>query len=195
MGYTRNFEYRVHPRGGQRAGRYAAPTGIALPLGVPVQVDTSVTVGDLGLQPVKLATAATMSGAPIPVPGVHGVLDHEPKGDDGWAGVDPYLTTFSDIDTVPVGKACIVVSGKEVKVALRNTTTATFLNTRSYTGRIMVSQGGGSTPNISVGQFLSPGVGDDTSGYWAVTAVQANAWLVVTKVDSARGEVEARMVF
>jgi hypothetical protein len=194
---TRNFEFRVPPLHGQRSGRFISPnTGTAIVIGAPVIYDanpaaaTVTAATALQLQAVKLAT-----GAQAPVKGLSGVAVYEHKGAESWAGFDPYLTTTSDIDTIPLGKALQVVSGEEVKVAFRNTSDSTFLNTRAYTGKIMVAQGAGSTPNVAVGDFLTPGVGDTTSGFWAKTAIAANAWLIVTKVDTTRGEVEARLAF
>lgn len=197
MSYTRNFEFRIPPEAENRLGRFISPaSGTAIVIGAPVVFDpspsaaTTTAATALGLQPVKLAT-----GPQVPVVGLSGIAVFEYKGQDGWAGDDQLLTTWSDKDTVPLGKALQVVSGRDVKVAFRNTADSTFLNIRAYTGRIMVSDGAGSTPNVAVGDFLSPGVGDNTSGYWAKTAVAANAWLIVTRVDNTRGEVEAQVAF
>lgn len=189
MSYGRNFEFRVPPRSGERSGRYFLDEASAIPIGAPVLVDESGDEDDMGLSPVNLATGAT----PKPAPGMGGiaVYEHAPAA---YAGFDPLLTTYSDVDTVPAGKAVQVVSGTTVKVVFRNTEDETFLQTRDYDGRVMVA-GLGATPTVAVGDFLTPGTGDDTSGYWAETGSAANAWLVVTKVDSDRGEVEARFLF
>lgn len=188
MSYTRNFEFRVPPRSGERSGRFVASAETVI--GAPVKVDTAVDPDSLGLIQVDLAT-----GAQAPVSGLCGVLVYEHKGAEGWAGDDPFLTTYSDKDTAPSGAAVQVVSGDTVKVVLRNTNDVTFLNTREYDGTTMVPEGSGSTPNVNVGQYLTPGVGTRSGGFWAVTATLANAWLVVTFVDDARGEVEARFLF
>lgn len=190
MSYTRNFEFRVAPKSGQRAGRYISPaTGTAIVIGAPVKVNTAAAANDLGLPTVALAT-----GTQVPVPGICGIAVYEYKGSEGWAGHDPFLTTYSDLDTVPLNQALQVVSGDSVKVAFRNTTASTFLNTRTYAGRVMVA-GLGSTSTVAVGDYLTPGLGDDVNGYWGETSVLANAWLVVTRVDLTRGEVEARLLF
>lgn len=188
--YGRNFEFRVPPHGGQRGARYAAPTtGSRLPIGTPIGAVNGAAETALGLRPVELLTAGV-----APKPGVHGILVFELDPGIGVAGEDPFLTTYSDYDTVPLGKAVQMVSGTEVKVVFKNTSDRTFLETRDYTGRTMVA-GVGATPTVAVGDYLHPGPGtDDTSGYWQEGAA-ANAWLVVTKVDSARDEVEARMLF
>jgi hypothetical protein len=160
-----------------------------VPIGAPIAVDDAEDADAMGLQPVALATGATE-----PVSGIHGILVYEHKGADGWAGDDQFLTTYSDKDTAPVGRAVQLTSGSEVKVCFRNTEDTTFLNTRDYAGRVMVA-GLGATPTLAVGDFLTPGTGDDDAGYWTATATRAEAWLVVTKVDAARQEVEARFVY
>lgn len=186
--YGRNFEFRVPPRSGERAGRYYLSGADDIPIGAPVVVDTAGDENDLGLLPVELATGAQ---AP-PANGMGGiaVYEHAPAA---YAGYDAALTTYSDIDTVPAGKAVQVVSGATVKVVLRNTEDETFLNTRDYEGRVFVA-GLGATPTLAVGDFLTPGTGNDNAGYWAESTAE-NGWLVITKVDNDRGEVEARFTF
>lgn len=187
--YGRNFEFRVVPEGGQRGGRYRIPAdaAAAIPLGSPVEVIDGEDVDALGQLPVQLATGAT-----VPVKGRHGILvfEHAPNA---YAGFDRDLTTYSDLDTAPVGQAVQVVSGDMVKVVLRNTEDRLFFNTRSYNGRNMVA-GLGATPTLVSGDYLTPGTGDDDAGYWA-EGTAANAWLVVESVDAARQSVEARFVF
>lgn len=193
MSYGRNFEFRVPPSGGQRSGRFATPAlgsdgaGAEFRIGVPVRGTT--TFNTLGLQQVETAPVATP-----PVSGRYGILvfEHAPAA---FAGDDPFLTTYSDKDTAPNGKAVQVVSGPEIKVVLRNTDDRTFLNTRDYEGKTFV-EGFGATPTVIVGDYLEPNDSPtDTAGWWRETSTRADAWLVVTKVDSARGEVEARMLF
>jgi hypothetical protein len=189
MSYHRNFEFRVSPRGGQRAGRFYVEDATLIGAPVKLAADADPHGHELGLAKVELAT-----GAQAPKPGVSGICVYEFKGADGWAGDDPHLTTFSDKDTVPAGAAVQVVSGDTVKVAFRNTDDVTFLNARNYEGRTMVAELG-ATPAVSVGDYLTPGVGSDAAGYWAKTTDATQAWLVVTGVDPDRGEVEARMLF
>lgn len=189
MNYGRNFEFRVAPERGNRPGRYVNDTGSALVLGTPVAVDTDGGLDELDRQKIEAVTGATE-----PISGIHGIVIAEHIPAEAYAGFDGNLTTYSDIDTLPDGKAGIVVSGDTVKVVLRNTEDRTFLNTRSYSGRTMVA-GLGATPTVAVGDYLTPGTGDDDDGYWAETATLAEAWMVVTSVDTARGEVEARLLF
>lgn len=186
--YGRNFEFRVPPQSGQRAGRYSVPTtGAVIPIGAPVVVTAAAAADGLGMAPVTLATGATN-----PVSGIHGIAVYE-WGPAAFAGDDPDLTTYSDKGYVPLGAAVQVVSGADVKVVLSNTVASTFLINRSYAGRVMVA-GLGATPTLAVGDFLTPGTGDDTSGYWA-EGNATNGWLVIVGVDAARSEVEARFTF
>lgn len=188
MSYGRNFEFRVPPYGGQRGARYALADDVDdLPIGAPVAL-TGDDDGN-GRNLVDSASAATP-----PVSGVHGIAVYE-YAPAAFAGDDPLLTTYSDKDTVPALASVQLVSGDTVKVVLRNTEDRTFLQVREYEGRTMVA-GLGATPTLAVGNFLEPHTSpSDTNGYWQETATKANAWLVITSVDSARGEVEARMMF
>jgi len=187
MAYGRNFEFRVPPNGGQRAGRCAAGSSTIL-IGAPVKATGAED--SKGRLVMNLAT-----GAQAPLPGTCGVAVFEFKGMDGWAGVDPFLTTYSDLDQIPALAGMQVVAGDSVKMCLRNTNNRTFLNTRAYTGRIMIPGIGIATPTVAVGAYITPGVGTDVGGYWATTGTLANAWAVVTKADNVRGEVEARFMF
>jgi hypothetical protein len=188
--YGRNFEFRIPPEAENRPGRYAVPaTGTPLPIGTPiVATPGAAPTAVYGLQPVSPAAPAA-----APLRGMSGILVYE-YGPAAFAGTDPFLTTYSDRDFAPLGAAVQMVSGPEVKVVFNNTVDNQFLSARSYTGRTMVA-GMGATPTIAVGDFLTPGTGNDSAGYWAETANPALAWLVVVHIDVARAEVEARFVF
>ena len=187
--YGRNFEFRIPPEAQNRKGRYCVPsTGDRIPIGAPVTVDAGANTNDLDLAPVSLATGATARAG-----GHKGIVVYE-YGPAAFAGDDPFLTTFSDKDLVPLGAAVQVVNGPEVKVVFTNTVDYLFLNTRTYPGRIMVA-GLGATPTLAVGDFLTPGTGDDTAGYWAETSTEADAWLVIDHIDAGRQEVEATFLF
>lgn len=188
MSYGKNFEFRVHPTSTNRSGRYYLSETSAVVIGAPVVLNADGE-NDLGLAPVELATGSQAA----PKPGKGGILVYE-YAPAAFAGDDPQLVLYSDKDTAPAGAAVQVVNGADVKIVLRNTDDSTFLNTRDYEGRTMVA-GLGATPTLAVGDYLTPGVGNDNSGYWAETGTAANAWLVITKVDAERGEVEARLAF
>lgn len=185
--YGRNFEFRVPPVHGERGGRYVLGGSTNLPIGVPVRAADGADNDDslTGALPVTLAT-----GAQNPKKGLCGLLLFEHI--DNF-GVDPVLYTWSDRDTAPAGKMVQVISGDRVKIVLKNTADRTFLQVREYTGRTMVA-GLGATPTLQVGDFLTPGVGNDSAGYWA-EGNATNGWLVIENVDPNRDEVEARFNF
>jgi len=190
--YGKNFEFRVVPKSENRGGRFAtqsvADYATVIPQGAPVKV---VGEDDLLRATLELADNATPA-----IKGRNGIAIYEQGDGATWAGVDPYLTTFSDLDTLPAAKAVQVISGPNVKVVLRNTTDSTFLQTRDYSGRTMVEGLGGATPAVEAGDYLEPHDDpSDENGYWKVTATLANAWLVVTSVDNDRDECEAQFLF
>lgn len=185
---TRNFVFRVSPRHGERSGRFFLDAeSDALPQGVPV-----VVTGDadsFGRAEVELATGAQDA----PLPGKGGILVYDQFRMDG---VDPVTNTYSDVDTVPAGKAVQVVSGDTVAVALKNTTSTSFLTRSDYpSARVMVAGVSIATPTVAVGDMLTPGDGNDTDGYWAETSTASEAWLIVTSVNASTGVVEARLNF
>lgn len=186
--YGRFFEFRVSPKTHDRMGKFASPEEGALVMGAPVLADHSAGFNRLGLQIVKLAEDEA-----APVPGECGIAiyEHAPAWQTGY---DPFMTTYSDLDTIPLDKALQVVHGAYVKVCFRNIATRSFYGQRTYTGRKMVN-GLGATPTVTEGDYLVPGAGNDTDGYWKSQATAADAWLLITKVDVNRGEVEAQMLF
>jgi hypothetical protein len=190
----RNFEILQEPDAKHRLGRFRLKDGLSVPIGAPLQVPSATTTDANGRLTLELATAA--SG---PKPGTTGI------GVYIWSwnatrGDDPALTDPSDKDYVPVAAPVQLVFGNEVKVRLINTTARTFPAFggsgigRSYTGRVMVA-GLGATPTLAVDDMLTPGIGNDTDGYWAETADPDLAWLRITAVNATTGECEAQMVF
>lgn len=193
MNYGRNVQMRQSPLPQHRLGRFINGA-VQLPNGVPVRVPTGATTDGQKRLPLELAT-----GAQVPKVGVSGILFFE------WAfnwerGKDVAQTNPSDLDYVEALAPAQVVYGDEVKLAFVNTTARNFPTHavgggKAYTGRIMVPGVTVTTPGVAVGDLLTPGVGNDTSGYWAVTATAANGWLRVTSVNGATGTVEAQMIF
>lgn len=187
--YGRNGEFRIPPRAERRHGRFAVPsTGTRIPIWAPVRATDDADPTSLDLQPVALVTAPGP-----PVVGMSGLVlyEHAPAA---FAGVDPFLTTYSDMGDVPLGAAVQVIHGTEVKVVFKNTTENDFLDSRVYQGRTMVG-GMTATPTVAVGDLLTPGPGNDDDGYWQVTATPANGWLRVVHIDPVRLELEAEFVF
>ncbi len=194
--YGRNFEFRTPPVGRERQGRFYLDEASPIPIGAPVVVADAATPDDdlTGALPATLATGAQ----DVPKIGGIAVYEHAPTR-PAFAGRDASLDTYSDLDTVPVSgnplsRMFQIVRGEGIKVVLRNTEDRTFLNVRDYEGRIMVA-GLGATPTLAVGDYLTPGVGDDDSGYWTETATASEGWLVIELVDADRSEVEARLTF
>ncbi len=185
--YGRNFEFLQSPLPQHRLGRYVTKaTGAVIPLGAPVRVPTGAVANAEGRLPLELCTGATE-----PEVGRHGILIHE-YAFLAERGRDPVQTVVSDYDTAPLNAPSQLCYGDECKVRLINTVARSFQGQRAYTGRVVIG-GLGATPTVAVGNWLTPGVGDDTSGYWAVTATKAQAWFYVTLVDSTF--VEAQMLF
>lgn len=205
--YGRNFDYRVPPKPQARGGRWAAPATLLsgsgagggtaagskggaglIPIGAPVVADLTAGFDSAGRQIVKLPAAGAAPNA------MSGVLVYE-YGPAAYAGSDPFLTTYSDLDYAPLGAPVQVVSGDlNAKMVLTNVPASTFLSVRSYPGRIMVN-GFGATATVAVGDYLVPGNGNDVDGYWQSQSSATGAWAVITMVDSTRLEVEARMLF
>lgn len=198
--YGRNLEFRIPPHGGARGGRFAAPAAALtggtgspaglIPIGAPVVPDLTAGLDSAGRQIVKLAPNGTLATAARD----GGIMVFE-YGPAAFAGVDPYLTTYSDLDCAPLGAGVQVIAGQPTtKLVFTNTTANSFLGVRSYPGRTMVN-GLGATPTVIVGDYLVPGLGTETGGYWTSTATEAGAWMVITHIDTVRAEVEARMLF
>lgn len=186
------FDFRVTPEPHMRQGRYILdPDTLAdvVPIGGPVIVtaDEPSTLFT-GARIVDLATTAQEP----PLPGQGGIAVYE------WIdlnGLDPVINSHSDRPDVPPGKLIQVVRGEGIKVVFRNVADHTYLHTRDYPGRTMVAGVGIATPTVTEGDLLTPGVGTEDDGFWAVTTDPTEAWLVVELVDNDRGEVEARLMF
>ena len=195
--YGRNFGFRLSPQRGQRSSRHYFGGATAIPIGAPVVIDPT-TENDLGQTKVTLAPEGTTD----PISGKHGIVLFE-YAPNAFHNVDPNMSLYSDLSTVPVAgthpgdwaSSVQVVSGDTVKVWFRNTEDSTFLQSTSYSGRVMVAGQNIATPTLVAGDYLIPGAGDDTDGYWKEGGDDETAWLVVTRVDTVRNEVEARMLF
>lgn len=185
--YGRNFDFRIVPEEEARRGRiYLDPTGADVPMGAPLLVADASTpsMEFTGALPAKLATGAQVYKRGFTGIGVYEYIDYNQ--------LDPLYVTYSDRDLMPAGRLVQLVTGPNVKVVFRNTVDRQFVTKRNYKGRMMVA-GMGATPTVKVGDTLSPGTGTDAAGYWAASGA-VNAWLLVTRVDAARQEVEAELL-
>lgn len=185
--YGRNVEFRVVPLEYQRRGRIILDEGSDVAIGAPFIIADDAPTDPMWTDALP-ATLAT--GAQTPKRGLSGLGIYEHLD---FNQVDPQWVTYSDKDLIPNGRQFQLISGHGLKVVFRNTADRTFMGTRDYPGRVMVA-GMGATPTVTVGDFLTPGTGDDDSGYWAVST-SANGWLRVTNVDALRQEVEAEFIF
>ena len=181
----RNFSFLQSPIPEHRLGRYKTGS-TALPQGAPVLATGATDTADKRRAVALAAADAPMAGA---VGGLGGILVWD-EGWEGLYGLDSALNSASDVGLVPAYTAAQVVHGTEVRVGFRNTTAHSFLNLRNYTGLVMVNM-----TSLVLGDYLTPGAGDDTNGYWKRTTTAANGWLRVTGIDSNNGLVEAQMLF
>lgn len=190
--YGRNFDFRVMPHQGGRGSRYMLGGSTNLPIGAPVSYSGGVDTTAFGPGVIGVILATGAQPPKLGTTGI-GVYEHAPNA---FAGTDPVLTNYSDIDYIPFGKMLQVVHGNDVKVVLTTTISRSFLHTRTYPGRVMVAgMGGATTGDAEIGSYLTPGNGNDTDGYWQTTATASNGWLVVTASSEAALEVEAKMTF
>jgi len=184
----RNFTPRQLPIPENRLGRWVTGDD---PIVIGAPVKASGTVNAEGRHVAVLATGAQNK----PEPGMGGILWWEGHIEGYW-GVDPVLTRDADITTVPANRPVQVWRGQETRALYTNTVDRTIGNgLRTYEGRIMVAGLSIATPTIAVGNLLTPGVGNDTDGYWAETSTDAQGWLVVTNVDSDLDFVEVQLRF
>lgn len=176
MTYSRNFEFRVPPRQGERSGRFYVDA--ATVIGAPVYVDLATPAADAdGSLLANVASSGDVDIANEASP-LAGIAVYEELFTD-YAG-----ESYSDKTTAPANARIQVVSGKTVKVAFRNTTALTMVAPANLSG-------------ITVGTYLGP---DDagTTAYWEVVDAATpggNAWLLVTDVDATAGTVEAQLLF
>jgi len=192
--YGHNFGFRTSPFPEHRLGRYIVG---ATPILIGAPVEATGDPDAEGRRELALVTGTNSR----PTPGKHGIVVYEQS-----TPVEPgqdFMFRPSDLDTAPASRPAQLIHGDEVKVWFVNNDDLDFQGQRDYTGRTMVA-GLGATPTLSVDDFLEPGVGDDTDGYWAATATQDDAWLRVTNVQLISGSlgresvtalVEAVMLF
>lgn len=187
--YGRFGDFLQSPRPEDRLGRFVSGDDIIIPMFAPVRVIAGSHVDGNGQLPLELA-----AGAQAPKKGFSGIAIFENPTPD-IAGLDMTLSRSDDLDYVPIGAACQLVSAPYVRLRLINAGVVNFYGQRTYAARKMVAGLGGATPAIVEGDLLTPGVGDDTSGYWAKTSDASLAWLRVTGVYNASTELDAQFLF
>lgn len=171
MGYSRNFGFRSFENIVRMARHRTPDSGSQLVIGSPVEVD-----------PANEGRLRQAGAALVPHPGC-GILLYEHIQ---YQGDDPFLTTASDKDTVPLNSYAQIVRGNGVKVWFKNTEEKTLYDGRTQAARTMVAVG--ATP--SVGEYLTP-AGDGT---WQ-EGTAANGWLWIEQADFEGGFFECRLTF
>lgn len=174
MPYGRNFGFRSFENI-VRDGRFRVPAS-----GDPWVIGTAVVVDEDG---DKRLRRPTDSETPTQLCGLL-VFEHITN-----RGVDPFLTTPSDFDTVPLNQYAQFVHGIGTKVWFKNTDTKTLYDGRTIESRTLVA-GLGATPTVAAGDFLTA----DTDGTLK-EGTSSNGWLVVEQVDATLGLVECRFTF
>lgn len=176
--YGRSFEWRATPVEQARYAR-ARVVGDPVPIGAPVTMGPPLQADYTDALSARLTTGeqSFLVGSGVAV--FEWIDFHR---------LDPALATHSDRDIIPVGVLCQVVADPSTKLVFKNYGPR-FAGTTRFR-RTMVA-GLGATTTLDVGGYLTPGVGTDNLGYWTPTADAAHAWLTITRVDLARGEIEA----
>jgi len=104
----------------------------------------------------------------------------------GAAGLLP-----QDLDTAPAARLVQVLSGKGVKIWLRNTaldTTEPGLNFPAVRAAVVMVD---DIAGLTVGDNLG---WNDSSTFWAVTTTAAEAFMVVTSIDQSDTRVECTLL-
>ena len=186
----RFFEFQVSPQPEDRLGGFK--TGATpIPQGAPVRRPSATVTKDAidGLIAVELATAASP-----PKLGETGLCVWEQPYPNIQLNVAP-ITRSSDFVDAPKRTAIQVVHGTYVEMVFRNLSDEdlAFEGLAEYDGRNMVNPT--DLASMEIGKLLTPGVGNDTDGYWAVTATASEAWLRVIDFDVDAGFVAATQLF
>lgn len=187
---TRNFGMRRFTNL-VREGRLRAPAASSLRLGTLVEQDPST--------PAEIREADATSGAAIGGSGDVrsgncGILwyehDSQTFNDPRFGGAAGQLP--QDLDTAPGGRMVQVLSGKGVKVWLRNTganETEPGLNFPSSRAAVTMVAGVGTT--LAVGDLLG---WNAATNQWTETADASEALMVVTSIDTTLDKVEATLL-
>lgn len=178
--YGRFCSFRASPYPQQRDGHCRNGNAV-LPQMAPVVIASQSAVD--GRNVLALAGEAA---TPSPNAGV--ILYEDP-----WfsrVGRDPVTTTSSDIDVVPANApAQRVLLVGNVKILVQNLSAGDldFDGMRSYDGRNMFKPA--DIAGLAVGDYVTPGAGNNTDGWWKKAAGASTGWGQVAEVD-----VDAKIV-
>lgn len=188
---TRNFGIRRFTNL-VREGRFRAPAASELVLGTGVELDPTSTTDPQEIRQIDDAGGNDLGGTGIT--GLVGALWYE-HDSQTYVGA-PFGSLMQDFDTAPVGRMVQVLHGRGAKVWFRNTEASTtepglnFSNTRAE--RIMVANlGFNGTGDLAADDLLA---WDAANGYWAETAVLAEAVFRVTYADNSLDTCDAEFL-
>lgn len=190
----RFFDFRMSPNDNHRLDWFK--TGdTALVQGCPVRRPTATTAVDTIDGRIAVEKVAAGVG---PILGAEsGILVCEMPWPNVTQTVAP-ITRSSDFDTAPANTPIQVVHGEEVQVVFSNLSAAAlaFEDQATYSGRNMVLPS--DLAGMAIGKLLTVGAGDDTNGYYKVTATASEAWFRVVDfevIDDDQAFVAAQMLF
>lgn len=180
--YGRNAWFLNPPEPNQRRGRYVLEA--ATQIFAPVEAGTDVDVN--GQRTLTLCDTET-----APVQGKHGILIYENPFSVA-PGFDPVSYGYGDFHIAPAGASAQLVSGVGIKFRLKNTADEVLMLQQDYPAFVMVD-GLGATPTLGVDDYIGPGPGNSTDGFWQPTDA-AHAWAIVTAVYDT-DELDAELIF
>lgn len=190
---TRNFGIRRFTNL-VREGRFRAPAAADLVLGTAVEPDPASTDDPQALRQVTAGGSPNNSLAGAGITGLMGILWYE-HDSQTYVGAG-FGSLVQDFDTAPRGRMVQVLRGAGAKVWFRNTEASTteaglnFPNTRVE--RVMVAAlGHHGAGNLAVNTLLA---WDAANGYWATTAVLAEAFMRTTYTDNTTGVADAELL-
>lgn len=190
---TRNFGIRRFTNL-VREGRFRAPAAADLVLGTAIEPDPASTTEPKVVRQVAAGGTIdnTLGGAGIV--GLVGILWHE-HDSQTYVGAG-FGSLMQDFDTAPRGRMVQMLRGPGAKVWFRNTeadTTESGLNfPATRVERVMVAAlGHDGAGNLGVDALLA---WDEVNGYWATTAVLAEAFMRTTFTDNTTGVADAELL-
>lgn len=188
---TRNFGIRRFTNL-VREGRFRAPAAADLRLGTAVELDPTSTSDPQEVRQVDGAGPNDLGGTGIT--GLVGVLWYE-HDSQTYVGA-PFGSLMQDYDTAPRGRMIQLLRGAGAKVWFRNTeasTTEAGLNFPSARAAVtmVANLGAHGTGNLGTNVLLA---WDAVNGYWATTAVLAEAFMRTTYTDNDLGVADAEFL-
>jgi hypothetical protein len=138
-------------------------------------------------------SGAAISGSGSVITGNVGILwyehDSQTYNDPAFGAAAGLLP--QDLDFAPAGRLVQVLSGKGVKIWLRNTAADTTEPGLNFPNERLAVAMVNNVAGLSVGDALG---WNDSSTYWAVTTTAAEMFMVVTDINSDDTRVECTLL-